>query len=103
MDGSDARGQLGSITSVISLPRADLGYLQETNEKNAIAAIEAEIEELNIMVKDLENLSKKHKQLQKRLDDIYARVFDGPSTAFPEEDHAETEVYALEKEYRDVR
>lgn len=61
-----------------------------------------EIEEIKAMIQDLRARSAEHDQIQKRLDTLLERVFAGPSEAFPEEDHAETEVYAVEKEYKEV-
>jgi hypothetical protein len=80
----------------------DSTHRQESAAKSALATTEQEIQEMQDMVQDLTLRAAEHKQIQSRLDALLETVFAGPSDAFPEEDHAETEVYALEKEYREV-
>lgn len=55
------------------------------------------------MIQDLKERVQEHQAIQTRIDQLLESVFAGPSHAFPEEDHAESEVYAIEKEYKDVR
>lgn len=77
--------------------------MQESAAKSAVQMTLNEIQEIEAMIQDLKIRNAEHDEIQKRLDTLLESVFAGPSEAFPEEDHQESEVYALEKEYREVR
>lgn len=70
--------------------------------KSHIETLTSQLDELEIQVKDLEPYAAEHAHLRKQLEDLYARVFDGPTPAFPEEDEAEDAYKAALMEYNEV-
>ncbi|WOO78145.1 uncharacterized protein LOC62_01G001696 [Vanrija pseudolonga] len=71
--------------------------------KSRIETLTSQLNELEIQVKDLEPYAAEHAHLRKQLEDLYARVFDGPTPAFPEEDDAEDAYKAALTDYNELQ
>ena len=48
-------------------------------EKDALATLQNELSETQAMIADLEKVTKEHKAIQDKLNNMYERVFAGPS------------------------
>ncbi|CAK9781279.1 hypothetical protein CC85DRAFT_286082 [Cutaneotrichosporon oleaginosum] len=62
---------------------------KEQASKARIETLEVQVTELAQQVKDLEPYAREHANLTRQLAQLYARVFDGPTPGYPEEDAAE--------------
>ncbi|KAL1407974.1 hypothetical protein Q8F55_004771 [Vanrija albida] len=76
---------------------------KEQECKSRIETLTSQAAELETQVKDIEPYAAEHAHLRKQLEDLYALVFDGPTPAFPTEDHAEEGFKAALADYNELQ
>jgi hypothetical protein len=73
--------------------KAEQNYFAALGAQSRAEARRAQLEsDLEVAIRDQEELEKavkEHDELHKEIDEIYERLFDGPTPGFPEEDAAE--------------
>ncbi|PMD35773.1 hypothetical protein L207DRAFT_515537 [Hyaloscypha variabilis F] len=85
--------------------KAEQNYFAALGAQSRAEARRAQLEsDLEVAIRDREELEravKEHDELRKEIDEMYERLFDGPTPGFPEEDAAE-EAYKAAKEEHDI-
>lgn len=74
--------------------------MAENDQRHVVRRL---LEEAYTAKEELVAKEKKHTELKKELDSLYARVFDGPSQSFPEEDQLEYEAFETWKKYEEAQ
>ncbi|OAQ65059.1 hypothetical protein VFPPC_06233 [Pochonia chlamydosporia 170] len=76
---------------------------QAQQENNQNAAVKQQLEDASRSRDELQSLSEVHDNAQRQLDDIYARIFNGQTEGFPEEDECESRCNGMLATYRECR
>ncbi len=76
---------------------------KEQGSKARIEALETQVAELAQQVTDLEPYAREHDKLSRQLEQLYHRVFDGPTPGYPEEDAAERAYTNAGEHFNSVR
>ncbi|KAJ6492936.1 hypothetical protein C8R47DRAFT_1044436 [Mycena vitilis] len=76
---------------------------KEMQHKRQLATIETMIAEAQAVRFDLNEKFKRYEQTKKDLAQLYSRVFDGPTQAYPEDDNLEYQLGQAQQRYNEIQ
>ncbi|KAJ3516235.1 hypothetical protein NLJ89_g1259 [Agrocybe chaxingu] len=76
---------------------------KEVKERESISSVQQMLDEAESVLADLSLKAEDFEYAQTELDDLYARIFEGPSQDFPEEDILEYQFNETKKRYEELQ
>ncbi|KAJ6578810.1 hypothetical protein DFH09DRAFT_1148375 [Mycena vulgaris] len=76
---------------------------KEMQEKRQLAMLEGMITEAKAVREDLEGKAQRHRLTKEDLAELYHKIFDGPTQAYPEDDQLEHQLQLAQTRYNEIQ